>query len=196
MLICIHKAQSLICFKINLNFMIIKLNSDLYTTRTKLRKYETADKEKFAEMFTDTDINKYMGGQHCETKEDAYGLFEKSFEIYNGLFPGRYFEIWGIEHEGKLIGHFELKQTNNTAGDELEVVYLLDKNYWGRGLIPEILIEVNKYASGLGKQLIATINLENIKTIKALKKIGIEKEGWIEDEEGRVYKMWIEKAKR
>lgn len=133
-----------------------------------------------------------MGGQHCETKEDAYGLFEKGLEIYNGLFAGRHFELWAIEYKGEMIGHFELKQTNNTVGDELEVVYLLDKNYWGQGLMPEILNEVNKYASGLGKQLIATVNLENIKTIKALKKLNIEKEGWIEDAEDKVYKIWIE----
>ena len=170
------------------------LNKELKTSRTKLRKYELKDKEIFAELFTDKDINKFMGGPHCETKEDAYGLFEKGLRIYNGLFPERHFEIWAIEHEGKLIGHFELKQTNNTIGDELEVVYMLDKNYWGRGLIPEILNEVNKYASALGKQLIATVNLQNVKTIKALKKLNIEKEGWIEDEEGMVYKIWIKKV--
>ena len=169
------------------------MNNSLNTRRTLLRKYETKDKYKFAELFTDKDVNQFMGGQHCETKEYAYGLFEKSFGIYNGLFPARHFEIWAIEYKGEIIGHFELKQTNNTVGDELEVVYLLDKNYWGQGLMPEILIKVNKYASGLGKQLTATVNLENIKTIKALRKIGIEKEGWYEDEEGKVYKMWIER---
>lgn len=173
--------------------MVNKFNKDLFTKRTRLRKYEEKDREKFADMFTDIEVNKYMGGQHCETKQDAYKLFEKSFEIYNGLFTARHFEIWGIEYEGKLIGHFELKQTNNTSGDELEVVYLLDKEYWGQGLMPEILIEVNKYASGLDKQIIATVNLDNTKTMKALRKLIIEKEGWIEDEEGKVYKLWIEK---
>ena len=173
--------------------MIFGLNKELQSARTRLRKYENRDKEKFAELFTDKEVNKFMGGQHCETKEDAYDLFQKCFEIYNGLFPERHFEIWGIELEGELIGHFELKQTNNTTGDELEVVYLLDKNYWGRGLMPEILNEVNIYASQTGKQLIATVDQENIKTLKALKKLNIEKEGWIEDEEGKVYKMWIER---
>lgn len=168
------------------------LNNNLYTERTLLRKYEEHDREKFAELFTDIDIIKFMGGQHCETKEDAYRLFEKGFEIYNGLLPDRHFELWAIEHEGKMIGHFELKQTNNTLGDELEVVYLLDKACWGQGLMPEILNEVNIYASGLGRQLIATVNLENEKTIKALRKLNIEKEGWMEDEDGKVYKMWIE----
>ena len=173
--------------------MNIELNKDLYTTRTKLRKYEKKDKEIFAGLFTDKEVIKFMGGQHCESKEDAYRLFEKGFEIYNGLFPGRHFEIWAIEHEGEVIGHFELKQTNNTNGDELEVVYLLDKKYWGQGLMPEILNEVSKYASGFGKQLIATVNPENIKTMKALKKLNIQKEGWQEDEDGKVYKMRIRK---
>ncbi|HMS34321.1 MAG TPA: GNAT family N-acetyltransferase [Ignavibacteria bacterium] len=159
-----------------------------------LRKYEVRDKEKFAELFTDTDVIKFMGGQHCETKEVAYRLFEKGFEIYNGLFPDRHFDIWAIELGGKMIGHFEMKQTNNTIGDELEVVYLLDKSCWSQGLMQEILIEVNKYASGLGKQLIATINLENEKTINALRKLKIEKEGWMEDDDGKVYKIWLEKA--
>ena len=38
------------------------------------------------------------------------------------------------------------------------------------------------------------IDLENEKTIKALRKLSIEKEGWYKDEEGKVYKMWIEKV--
>lgn len=170
------------------------MNKDLLTARTRLRKYEKQDKEIFAHLFTDKDVIKFMGGQHCETKEDAYGLFEKGFEIYNGLFPDRHFEIWAIEYEGKMIGHFELKKTNNTIGDELEVVYILNKAYWGRGLMPEILNEVNKYASGMGKQMIATVNLDNIKTMKALRKLNIEKEGWFEDDEGKVYKIWIKKV--
>ncbi len=32
-----------------------------------------------------------------------------------------------------MIGHFELKQTNNTNENELEIVYLLDKNFGVKG---------------------------------------------------------------
>lgn len=135
-----------------------------------------------------------MGGVHCETKEDAYELFDKTNKIYQGLFPDRHFEIWAIEHEGKLIGHFELKQTLYTSGEELEVVYMLDKDFWGRGLMPEIIDVINQYAASNGKQIIATVNPDNINTIKALSKSGIEKKEWIEDDNGKVYKIWIERS--
>ncbi|MBK8552169.1 MAG: GNAT family N-acetyltransferase [Ignavibacteria bacterium] len=175
---------------ININ-MKTGLNKNIFTNRTMLRKYIASDKKIFGELFTDREVNKYMGGQHCETPEDAFSLFDKCFEIYNGSLQDRHFEIWGIEFEGNLIGHFELKQTQNTVGNELEVVYLLNKEYWGRGLMLEVLNQVNSYSSGMGKQLIATINPENINTVKLLKKTGIEREGWIEDDEGKVYKIWL-----
>lgn len=169
-------------------------SKDLNTERTKLRQYKDSDKEKFAELFTDPDVIHYMGGEHCETKDDAYNLFEKSKEIYKGLFPGRHFKIWAIEYEGNFIGHIELKQTSNTFDNELEVVYLLEKNYWGRGIMPEVLNTVNEYASANGKQLIATVNPDNTNTIKALRKSGIEKEEWIEDNDGKLYKIWIKRV--
>lgn len=166
---------------------------DIKTSRTLLRRYKDSDIDKFVLLFTDKEINHFMGGQHCETREDAENLFYKGFEIYNGLFPDRHFELWAIEHSGELIGHFELKQTNHTAENELEIVYMLDKEYWGQGIMPEIINEINKYSSGFDKQLIATINPENIRTIKALYKTGIEKEEWTEDEDGKVFKVWLKK---
>lgn len=97
----------------------------------------------------------------------------------------------GKDFQNKIIGHFELKQSENTEGDELEVVYLLDKNYWGKGLMPEILCEINNYANSLNKILIATLNPENTKTVKTLMKVGIEKEEWIIHDEVKTLKIWI-----
>jgi hypothetical protein len=61
--------------------------------------------------------------------------------------------------------------------------------------MPEIIKEINNYSSGFDKQLIATIDPDNIKTVKALNKIGIEKEEWIEDEDGKVFKVSLKKIK-
>jgi len=168
-------------------------NPEIKTKRTSLRKYNDSDKEKFTYLFTDIEINHFMGGQHCKTAKEAEDLFYKGLKIYNGLFPDRHFELWAIEILGELAGHFELKQTSHTSGNELEIVYLLEKRYWGQGYMPEIILEINRYSSGFNKQLIATINPENIRTVKALKKVGIEKEEWIEDEDGKVLKIWIKK---
>lgn len=172
------------------------MTEELRTERTLLRRYTEKDRQIFAGLFTDREINFYMGGGHCATSEDAYNLFEKVFEIYKGKYEGRYFEIRGIEYEGKLIGHFELKQTDITEEDELEAVYLLDKKYWGRGLMPEILKHVNEYASGSGWKIVATINPENTKTVKALGKAGIESQNWIETPDGKTLKIVLKKHKK
>lgn len=164
-------------------------NTEIKTKRTLLRKYSESDREIFADIFTDEEVSFHLGGPKTETRKDAYELFDKCFDVYRGYYTDRHFEIWGIEFENRLIGHFELKQTENTIQDELEIVYLLDKKYWGKGLMPEIIIEMKKYARSINKNLIATINPDNIKTANALKKTGIETEGWIKDSKGKVYKV-------
>lgn len=169
-----------------------KLNQDISTARTLLRKYVESDREKFAEISIDKEVNHYIGGR-CEIREDAYKLFDKCFEVYNGVFPDRHFEIWAIESNSELIGHFELKQTKDTNHKELEAVYLLDKLSWGQGLMSEILREINEYAYHQNKQLIATINPENEKTIRVLEKIGMERKEYINEGKDRTLKIWIKK---
>ncbi len=168
-----------------------ELNGIIISNRAILRKYTDQDREAFALLFTDKEVNFYMGGEHCETMEEAYKLFDKCFEIYSGKYPERYFEIWAVEFENKMIGHAELKQTNNTTDNELEVVYLLDKNYQGKGFMTEILKELNEYAKRSGKKMIATVNPENEKSVRVLVKTGIEKEEWVTEDEDKYYKIWI-----
>ena len=174
------------------DLFMTELNGNLNTSRTILRKYTDLDREAFALLFTDKEINFYMGGEHCETMEDAYNLFDKCFDIYEGkLFPGRYFEIWAVEFENKYTGHVELKQSDNTTGIEVEAVYLIDKNHQGKGLMTEILNELNEYTKRSGKKMIATVNPENKKSVRVLVKTGIEKEEWITEGEDKFYKIWI-----
>ena len=90
-----------------------------------------------------------------------------------------------------MIGDFELKETDNTVDGELEVVYMIDKYYWGKGLVPEILKEIIKYAAGMDKVVVATLNPENTKTVRALEKIGIEKQGWIGEGDDKCFKVWL-----
>jgi RimJ/RimL family protein N-acetyltransferase len=166
-------------------------NNEINTPRTLLRKYIASDREIFADYFTDVEITRLMGNGPCESRDEAYALFEKCFDVYNGIFKNRHFEIWGIESEGELAGHFELKQSENTEGNELEIVYLLGKQYWGRGLMPEILTAINDYAHSLGKCLIATVHPENTNSLKVLRKVGIERDGWIGDDGDKAYKLWL-----
>lgn len=170
------------------------MNAPIYTERTLLRPYRPEDEDRFVALFLDEEVNRFMGGP-CGTREEAMALFRKAFEVYNGLFGDRHFEIWAIELDGYVIGHFELKQSNDTDGDELEVVYLLDQAYWGRGLLPEVLAAVNGYATGLGKRVIATVYPDNARTLRALEKTGIAGIAQLEGDE-KVLKIWLKPVVR
>jgi RimJ/RimL family protein N-acetyltransferase len=165
-------------------------NKEIRTERILLRKYTEADRAEFVRIITDPEVNRFMGGR-TEDPEEGNRIFDKIFEIYNGSLGERFFELWAIEYDGKFIGDFELKQTDNTAGNELEVVYMIDKPYWGKGLVPEILKEILVYSASMGKQVIATLNPDNIQTVRVLEKIGIQKQEWIGEGEDRCFKVWL-----
>ena len=171
----------------NIEFM----NKEIRTGRCLLRKYLENDREKFADLSVDKDVNFFIGGK-CETREEAYNLFDKMFMIYEGKLLPRHFEIWAIDVNNEYAGHFELKQTGDTDEDELEVVYFLEKKLWGQGIMPEIIIEINKYAGSMNKKLIATVSSENSKTLKALRKIGIQKQESLAERNCSSLKIWIE----
>jgi RimJ/RimL family protein N-acetyltransferase len=166
------------------------LNKEIRTERILLRKYTEADRAEFVRIITDPEVNRFMGGR-TEDPEEGNRVFDKIFEIYNGSPGERFFELWAIEHDGKFIGDFELKQTDNTASNELEVVYMIDKPYWGKGLIPEILKEILGYSASIGKQVIATLNPENVQTVRVLEKVGIEKQEWTGEGEDSCFKVWL-----
>jgi RimJ/RimL family protein N-acetyltransferase len=167
------------------------MNQEIRTERCLLRKYRENDREKFENLSIDKEVNSFIGGK-CETREEAYKLFDKMFMIYEGKLLPRHFEIWAVDVDNEYAGHFELKQTGDTEDDELEVVYFLDKKFWGQGLMPEIINEINRYARSMNKQLIATISTENKNTIKALGKIGIQKQEILSDRDGKSLKIYIE----
>jgi len=58
--------------------------------------------------------------------------------------------------------------------------------------MPEIIIEINKYAGAINKKLIATVSSENTKTLKALRKIGIQKQESLAESDSSSLKIWIE----
>lgn len=70
-------------------------------------------------------------------------------------------------------------------------MYLLDKKYQGKGFMTEILKELNEHAKKSCKQMIATVNPENEKSVRVLVKTGIEKEGWVTEGEDKYYKIWL-----
>jgi RimJ/RimL family protein N-acetyltransferase len=148
------------------------MNENLATTRLLLRKYTAADREIVADFFTDETVAKYMANGPSDSREDAFELFDAFFTVYENT-SGLHYEIWGIEFEGELIGHLELKKSKVTLLNELEVVYLLNPPFWNRGLMTEALLKVREHARSHQKILIAQVKSKNEASLSVLDKIGV-----------------------
>jgi RimJ/RimL family protein N-acetyltransferase len=151
------------------------MNENIATPRLLLRKYCPQDKEIIADFFTDEVVAQFMGDGPCEEREDAYNLFDEFFQVYENT-SGKHHEVWGIEWKGNLIGHVELKTSEYTQANELEIVYLLNEPYWNQGLMTEVLFEIQKHARKFNKQLIALVKSKNEASLSVLDKIGIQNE--------------------
>lgn len=164
---------------------------ELRTDRILARPYTPADEQEFIGYMTDPEVNYYMD-DNVLSREEAEELFEKVQHIYNHH-PGKKFYIWAIEFRGKCAGHLELKQTENTVAGELEVVYMLNRKYWGKGIMTELLAEVVHFAAGEGYSVIATLDRGNGRSLRLLERMGVETviRSWGKDD--RVIKVILKK---
>lgn len=167
----------------------------IYTTeRFTFRAYSLKDEERFVEMGMDPIAVQFMGGA-TGIAADERALFHSIFKLYEKKDGARWFWIWGVYEEGRLCAHFELKETENTAENELEIVYMVHPAERKRGLMTAILAFLKRKQSVWNRQIIATVSPENIHSIALLEKWGISKKEWVKVEgEQPFLKVWLEQS--
>ena len=161
------------------------LTPEISTQRLLLRKLKSSDKDDLMTIFMSDEVNALTGNPSCSL-EEAEELFRKIFDIYRGALGERFFKVWAIEKDGAYVGHLELKQTPHTQGDEVEVVYMLNPNYWRQGIMTEALSALKGYAHQEGKRIIATVDKTNLPSLELLRRLGVAEEHYLEDDENTV----------
>ncbi len=152
----------------------------LKSKRFAIRPYQKKDEEEYLEMVMDKQSIKFMGG--------ATGVIEREREVFNKVFQvykqkfGKTFWIWGIFKNKILYGHLELKETQYTKENELEIVYMVHPEFRQLGVMTEILDLIRENKSNFCEKIIATVELENEISLNMLRKYGVEKEEKIIDE--------------
>ncbi len=146
----------------------------IHTARLSLRSYTEDDFPAFSRFMLDHEIGRYMDNNPADLAE-VTAMFAKVQEIYANPPEDRYFDIWAIELSGNCIGHLELKQSENTRPGELEIVYLIEKPYWNRGLMSELVSALVVHVRNMGKVIIATIDKDNQASWRVLEKQGVRK---------------------
>jgi RimJ/RimL family protein N-acetyltransferase len=118
---------------------------ELETARLGLRKFTLEDLEAHTAIYGNPEVTQFLpGGPFLdpETAEDASSWVVRYFIRHWQLYD---FGAWALVDKatGKLIGHGGLKFLPHTPASppetpqEVDIFYLLDRPYWGKGLATE-----------------------------------------------------------
>lgn len=163
------------------------MTQTLETERLILRPYAPDDRAAFVALFTDAEVMRHVD-RGVLTEDEAVALFGR---VFTHVYPAHTFDVWGIfeKEGGAYAGHAELKPRRDSSAREgdLEVVYLLGRDFWGRGLATELALTVVAHAlsANAAARVCATVAPENAASIRVLEKIGMNYSEEFEDEGGR-----------
>ncbi|MEE4216659.1 MAG: GNAT family protein [Xanthomonadales bacterium] len=146
------------------------------TKRLLLRPITPRDDHAFLRIFSDPETMKYWSRGPLGSLEEAVAMVQE--EITWGETDKCL--NWGIARieDGGLLGKvslFDFDKKHRRA----EIGYIIDRSYWNRGLVSEVLMPVLAYAFGeIGlHRLEADVDPANLASLALLKKFGFRREG-------------------
>lgn len=163
---------------------------ELETARLRLRPLSLDDTAAVFEIHTDPETLKYWGNDQLTSIRQAEELIRANMEwVESGMAL-----YWAIERRGKpgLIGTctlFKIDHQNRHA----EVGYILNRSYWGQGLMTEALACMIEHAFTTMDlhRLEADSDPRNASSIGLLKKFGFKQEGYFR-ERWFVHGQWLD----
>jgi len=114
----------------------------LTTARLTLRPWRESDLSDFYEYASVDGVGQMAGW-------NPHRNMEESRQILSHFIEGRH--VFALEHQGKVIGSLgveKYKEENYPELDALcgrEIGYVLSRDYWGRGLMPEAVKAVTQW---------------------------------------------------
>lgn len=117
-------------------------NTILNTQRLKLRPWRQSDLEDFYEYASVDGVGQMAGWKPHASREDSQ-------EVLNRFVNRK--KTFALEYQGKVIGSLGIEKYDEEQFPELnekrcrEIGYVLSKDYWGQGLMPEAVNEVVRY---------------------------------------------------
>jgi [ribosomal protein S5]-alanine N-acetyltransferase len=185
------------------------------TERLILRQFTWDDLDDIAAIKADPEVMKYIGAGLPLTREQVSVLLshwiedgeyawtaqtlERVPQIYRAVERKAHFSAWAMieKTSRKLIGRCGLHAWNLDGKHEVEVGYVLARQYWGQGFATEAAKTVRDYAfDRLGfDRLITVIYPENIASQRVAQKLGMryEKETVVKERSVHIFSMTREK---
>ena len=151
------------------------------TERLILREIMVADAENLFRIYNDPKTMKFMGEKPTSLEFERKHI-QKHIENYYEKYG---FGLWAtvLKKNCQLIGRCGLLYQEIEGEKNLELAYLLDSKYWGKGLASEaaaILVELGFNRFGFNR-IVAFIKPQNRASIRVAEKVGLKYEKEIEN---------------
>lgn len=145
----------------------------LETERLRFRRLEISDAEDLFRIYSDTEVMKFMGESPPSIEAERNNI-EAHIKKY---YQTGSFGFWAtiFKESGKFIGRCGLLTSQIAGKDEIEIGYLLDRNFWGKNLATEAACGILDFAfQRLDlKRIVAVIHPENLASKKVAEKAGM-----------------------
>jgi ribosomal-protein-alanine N-acetyltransferase len=161
---------------------------ELETKRFFIRSPQVEDVATLAKLWTDPDVTRFMGGPR--NYEEVYAELMKDAR----LLPPPKFDLWVVIEKatGDIVGHCGIidKDIDNTK--EFELVYVIDKPFWGKGYATEISADIKNLAfHELGlKRIVCLIDPVNQASARVAVKVGLKYEKGVVRPGGKMMQMF------
>lgn len=145
------------------------------TERLIMRPFEIKDAEAVFAYASDEENTRYMLWERHRTIEDTLTFI--NWELENYKKGNCYDYAFVLKETGAVIGSGGSMTVN--PPHSAEIGYIIDKKYWGRGLVPEAMAAlIDYYISELKiRRIEAKHFLENEKSGRVMLKLGMRYEG-------------------
>ena len=143
----------------------------LHTEHLILRPFTPADTDAWHAILSGEDVLRYFPGSPQPTREQAGRMIERMLAHWQEHGYG----LWAVElqEHGRLIGRVGLQLIVETA--EVEVDFILDRAFWGRGLATEAGRASLDYGYDVLQvdSIVGIVHPENLASQRVLQKIGL-----------------------
>ncbi len=141
------------------------------TARLILRPFTPADAETMHQIMSGKDVLRYFPGTKVPTQEQVRRMIGRLLQHWQEKNYG----LWAValKENGKLIGRCGLQHLPKT--DEVEVDFILSRDYWGQGLATEAGLASIQFGFDVLKagSMVGIVHPENIASQRVLEKIGL-----------------------
>ena len=153
----------------------------LETERLLIRRDTVEDADAVAALWSDPDVMRHMAGPR-----DPARVRQAVIDSAQG--EAKAITIWSVEERssGEFVGDCGLIRKEIAGQDEVELVYLIVRKHWGRGIATEAASAVRDYAfRDLDlDRLVAMVHPENAASCRVAEKIGMAYDGIVERPKG------------